>query len=175
MGSIFVGYLTHDMFIGLGSDFFNNSIYILPKNVTLLDSEFIPFYIKLIPIYFTFFGIFISFLFNYKYSYKITKIILINKKIYSIYTIINKKFFFDKIYNYFIARKFLNLGYHISFKLIDKGILENLGPNFFYNKMLYYMYKYTVYNNKLNSFIIYFSSITLTIFFFILLLFLFIL
>jgi NADH-ubiquinone oxidoreductase chain 5 len=47
--SIFSGYLTKDLFIGLGSDFFIDSIFIKPENLTIIDSEFIPFYIKLLP------------------------------------------------------------------------------------------------------------------------------
>jgi len=47
--SIFTGYLTKDLFIGLGSDFFIDSIYTKPENVIIIDSEFIPYYIKIIP------------------------------------------------------------------------------------------------------------------------------
>ena len=31
-GSIFVGYITKDLFIGLGTPFWNNAIFILPAN-----------------------------------------------------------------------------------------------------------------------------------------------
>jgi NADH-ubiquinone oxidoreductase chain 5 len=167
MGSIFFGYLTHDMYIGLGTDFFNNSIFILPKNIILLDSEFIPYYIKLIPIYFSFLGIFLALILNHFFSFEITKKLLQNKYNYLLYNFINKKFYFDKIYNFLFAKPFLSFGYKISFKLIDKGIIENLGPNFLYSKFLYIMYLYTLYNNRINSFVIYFSLITITILFFI--------
>jgi NADH-ubiquinone oxidoreductase chain 5 len=55
-GSVFSGYLFKDLFIGLGSDFFNLSIYARPDKVTTVDSEFIPYYLKLIPTIFSLFG-----------------------------------------------------------------------------------------------------------------------
>jgi proton-translocating NADH-quinone oxidoreductase chain L len=39
-GSIFLGYLAKDLFVGLGTDFWNNSIFILPENNNQLDAEF---------------------------------------------------------------------------------------------------------------------------------------
>jgi NADH-ubiquinone oxidoreductase chain 5 len=39
-GSIFFGYLCKDMFTGLGNDFWNGNIFVLPKNNNLLDAEF---------------------------------------------------------------------------------------------------------------------------------------
>jgi NADH-ubiquinone oxidoreductase chain 5 len=47
---------------------------------------------------------------------------------YKIYTMLNKRWLFDKIYNDFIAQKSLNFGYHISFKTLDKGFFEIIGP-----------------------------------------------
>jgi NADH-ubiquinone oxidoreductase chain 5 len=47
--SIFTGYLSKDLFIGLGSDFFIDSIYIKPENIIIIDAEFIPYYIKIVP------------------------------------------------------------------------------------------------------------------------------
>jgi proton-translocating NADH-quinone oxidoreductase chain L len=41
-GSIFMGYLSRDMFVGLGSNFWNNSIYIDPVNNQMIDAEFLP-------------------------------------------------------------------------------------------------------------------------------------
>jgi NADH-ubiquinone oxidoreductase chain 5 len=58
--SIFSGYLLRDIFIGLGSNFFTDSIYILPQNVIIIDSEFIPYYIKLLPTVMSLLGMFLS-------------------------------------------------------------------------------------------------------------------
>jgi NADH-ubiquinone oxidoreductase chain 5 len=40
-GSLFVGYIFKDAFIGVGSDFFKNSIFVNPHNLNLLEAEFI--------------------------------------------------------------------------------------------------------------------------------------
>jgi NADH-ubiquinone oxidoreductase chain 5 len=53
--SIFFGYLTKDIFIGLGSGFFvDNSLYIHPSHEIMLDTEFaVPIVFKLLPLIFT--------------------------------------------------------------------------------------------------------------------------
>lgn len=53
--SIFFGYITKDIFIGLGSDFFSdNSLFIHPKHEIMLDTEFaVPTFYKLLPLFFT--------------------------------------------------------------------------------------------------------------------------
>jgi len=54
--SIFFGYITKDMFIGLGSDLFSdNSLFIHPIHEIMLQTEFsLPFYIKILPLIITF-------------------------------------------------------------------------------------------------------------------------
>ena len=53
--SIFFGYITKDIFIGLGSDFFSdNSLFIHPSHEIMLDTEFaVPTLFKLLPLIFT--------------------------------------------------------------------------------------------------------------------------
>ena len=133
-GSIFVGYLAKDIFLGLGSDAFLNSIYVHPKNLIFIDAEFIPYHIKLIPLFFSFFGIFLCFLF-YCFLLKIkvlwmsfyTNLNLL-KVYHFIYKFYNKKWFFDNVYNSFIGYPMLKLGYDVTFKLLDKGVIEFFGP-----------------------------------------------
>ena len=48
--SMFIGYLTKDLFIGLGSDFWGNAIFINPANFQLIDAEFLPFLPKILPL-----------------------------------------------------------------------------------------------------------------------------
>jgi NADH-ubiquinone oxidoreductase chain 5 len=38
--SIFFGFVFSDLFVGMGSDFFQNSIFMLPKNISLIEAEF---------------------------------------------------------------------------------------------------------------------------------------
>lgn len=39
-----------------------------------------------------------------------------------------KKWHFDQLFNSLIAQRSLNFGYHVSFKLFDKGVIETFGP-----------------------------------------------
>ncbi len=38
--SIFFGFVFSDLFVGMGSDFFQNSIFMHPKNISLIEAEF---------------------------------------------------------------------------------------------------------------------------------------
>src|SRR5439155_1650366 len=53
--SIFFGYITKDIFIGLGSSFFSdNGLFIHPLHEITLDTEFaVPTVFKLLPLFFT--------------------------------------------------------------------------------------------------------------------------
>ena len=102
-GSIFVGYLAKDMMIGLGTDFWSNALFVLPKNSVLLESEYIPQTQKFIPLIFTFLGAVFAYIFNMSavftsYSLKMTRLGR------NLYTFLNKRWFFDKVYNDFISQ-----------------------------------------------------------------------
>ena len=127
LGSIFIGYLGKEMMIGLGTNFWGNSVFVLPKNLILLESEYIPQTQKLVPLVWTAVGVSIAFLFNYaltKQGFQL-KTSWLGRKFY---TMLNRRWFFDKVYNDFLAQKALDFGYNISWKTIDKGCLEILGP-----------------------------------------------
>ena len=127
LGSIFVGYLGKDMMIGLGTNFWGNSLFVLPKNLILLESEYIPQTQKWVPLVWTALGIGLAFLFNYALPQRgfRLKTSWLGRKLY---TMLNRRWFFDKVYNDFISQKALDFGYNISWKTIDKGCLEILGP-----------------------------------------------
>ena len=125
--SIFIGYIMKDMLIGMGTDFWGNSLYVSPKNMNMIDSEFIPQIWKLLPLALSIFGASLSF-FMYTFKTRTLYEIKISSLGREIYNFLNKKWFFDKIYNEFIIQSFLSFGYHISYKIIDRGIIEVLGP-----------------------------------------------
>ena len=59
--SIFFGFVFSDLFVGMGSDFFQNSIFMHPKNISLIEAEFSlqsdnNIFIKLLPAIFSFTG-----------------------------------------------------------------------------------------------------------------------
>jgi NADH-ubiquinone oxidoreductase chain 5 len=126
--SIFFGYITKDIFIGLGSGFFaDNSLFIHPTHEIMLDTEFaVPTLFKLLPLVFTislsvlaivlseFFGkVIISFKFS-RFGY-------------NIFGFFNQRFLIELFYNKYITGLVLKLGGQTT-KVIDKGSVELLGP-----------------------------------------------
>nr|YP_010007659.1 NADH dehydrogenase subunit 5 [Cyanidium caldarium]QNR39828.1 NADH dehydrogenase subunit 5 [Cyanidium caldarium] len=124
IGSIFLGYLTKEMLVGMGTDFWDISLFFKLNHIDFVENEYLYFLIKLIPIFFSFFGILFCYLFNYFINLKFLEVQLRFR--YFLF-FLNKKWGWDYIYTY-IAYQFMNFGYYISFKLIDKGILEFFGP-----------------------------------------------
>ena len=126
--SIFIGFFTKDMIVGLGTDFWGSAIYVHPQNMNMFDAEFIPSFYKLLPVKLSLFGVFLAF---FLYTFK-TKVLFQIKKSYfgkKIYNFLNKKWFFDKIYNEYIGQFFFKFSYSASYKIVDRGIFEILGPN----------------------------------------------
>jgi len=60
MGSIFSGYFLKIFFINFGASYLAPSILNISQIYVLLQSEFLPFYIKLIPVLFSLIGLFLA-------------------------------------------------------------------------------------------------------------------
>jgi NADH-ubiquinone oxidoreductase chain 5 len=181
LGSLFVGFLAKDMMIGLGTDFWGGSLFVLPKNLIQLESEYIPLTQKLTPLLYTFLGFALAMVLNYGWpaiSYRalvtpyqsfsspkkspesalpalppkggtrklpplgvngLTGVrgtatptffgySVMGRVVRSLYTFLNRRWFFDKVYNRWIAETALHFAYHTSWKTLDKGCFEILGP-----------------------------------------------
>jgi proton-translocating NADH-quinone oxidoreductase chain L len=157
-GSIFVGYMAKDMMIGLGTNFWSNALYVLPKNSVLLESEYIPQSQKFLPLIFTLLGAVFAYIINItavftSYSLKISKLGR------NLYTFLNKRWFFDKVYNDYISKVALNFGYSVSFKTLDKGSFEILGPSGIASTALHV----TQYFSRLQSGMIYHYAVVMLI------------
>jgi len=126
--SIFFGFLTKDIFIGLGTGFFSdNSLFIHPNHEILLDTEFaVPVLFKLLPLFFTISLSILSILFS-----EFTPNLLISFKFstigYNIFSFFNQRFYIELIYNKYIVENILTLGGQTT-KSLDKGSVEYLGP-----------------------------------------------
>lgn len=125
--SVVVGYLTKDMIVGAGSHFFGASVYVNLSNFNTFDSEFIDVYYKILPVVFSIFGL-LTALFSYIFLSNLLFEIKMTKSGRFIYNFLNRKWFFDKIYNEYLSQFFLNFSYSISYKFLDKGIFEMIGP-----------------------------------------------
>lgn len=125
--SIYVGYLSREFFIGFGNDFWGSAIFVNSFNYLINDIEFLDVHFKLLPLIVTLLGIFISF-FLYKnataayYNMKQTSNFIL------VYTFFNKKWFFDRFYNQMITQNVLKLSYHYFYKMVDRGLIEKVGP-----------------------------------------------
>ena len=127
LSSIFIGFIFKDIFLGLGVDTWNSSLFQLISHIAFFESEFLTFYIKLIPLIFSLLGLLFAVLIYHLYIYKLSSFILY-KKMYYLYLFLSKKWYFDTIYNFYIVNNVLVFGYYISFRLIDRGLLEIVGP-----------------------------------------------
>ncbi len=119
--SIFIGFYARDLFIGFGTDFFDNAIFMRDSSLLFLQSEFIPFWIKNLPVIFTAIG---------TASYLITRNFI--GYYWSLYVklfyLFSKKWYLDAIYNKIFTQSFLWFGYEITYNPLDKGYIEVLGP-----------------------------------------------
>ena len=126
--SIFFGYITKDIFIGLGSSFFiDNSIFIHPVHEIMLDTEFAtPVLFKLLPLIFTITFSILAIIFS-----EFLPESLINFKFsrlgYNIFGFFNQRFLVEMIYNLYITNLVLRLGGQTT-KVLDKGSIELIGP-----------------------------------------------
>lgn len=125
--SIFIGYLFSEIFIGIGTNYLQNSIYIKFEHYNNIEMEFLSPLIKLMPLIWTFLGLYLSYIFFFKFN--------LNKKYnrvgFSIKTKLYEFFFYAGFFN-FIYNKiylyFFYLFYEINVKSIEKGIFEWFGP-----------------------------------------------
>lgn len=61
--SIYIGYICSDLYSGFGSPFFMTSIFVLPEHFNVIEIEFLPVSIKLLPLLVTLIGSFLTILF----------------------------------------------------------------------------------------------------------------
>jgi NADH-quinone oxidoreductase subunit L len=131
LNSIYIGYFTKELFVGFGTDFFGNSFFILPlhsivkfkinfysfsffDDFLIYNYDFFSILLFFIKLFFSkifyvlpFYIILFTFYFCIRKILRFEQVSLnfLKKNIY-LYTILNKKWFFDKIYNEIIIQRF---------------------------------------------------------------------
>nr|YP_008963211.1 NADH dehydrogenase subunit 5 [Gelidium vagum]AGO19325.1 NADH dehydrogenase subunit 5 [Gelidium vagum] len=124
LGSIFIGYLCKDFFIGPGTNFWGVSIFNLPSYTNQIEAEYLPVKIKWLPFFLSTLGIILAIFLNIS-IYRWYK----NVQYYNFLTfLISKKWYWDSLYGKFLIRPILNFGYSVSFKNLDRGFIEIIGP-----------------------------------------------
>ena len=126
--SIFFGYITKDLFIGLASGFFSdNSLFIHPSHEIMLHTEFaVPTLVKLLPLVLTISLSAISIVFS-EYLPKILIYFKASTLGYNIFSFFNLRFLIELFYNKYITALILKLGGQTT-KVLDKGSVELIGP-----------------------------------------------
>jgi len=126
--SIFFGFITKDMFIGLGSGFFSdNALFIHPSHEIMLDTEFgVPTLFKLLPLVFTISLSVIAIVLS-EYLSTILIYFKLSRVGYNIFSFFNQRFLIELFYNRFITGIILKLGGQTT-KVLDKGSVEYIGP-----------------------------------------------
>lgn len=126
--SIFFGYFTKDIFIGLGSNFFSdNSLFIHPSHEIMLDTEFaVPTLFKILPLILTISLSILSIIFS-EYITKPLTYFKVSGFGYNVYSFFNQRFLIEMFYNKYITDLILKLGGQTT-KVVDKGSIELIGP-----------------------------------------------
>ena len=117
IASILIGYVMKDIIIGVGSPYVEMEG---GYNHLAIESEFIPVFIKWIPVILSIIGATYGLIIYPKSGVGISK---------DLYTFLSNKWHIDQIYNTFIVKPSLNLGYEVTYKIIDKGLIEEVGPS----------------------------------------------
>ena len=123
IGSIWRGYLLNDALIGQGSDFWGNSITVSPRTNNRMRRHMIPVWRNLLPLFAVFQGRICA------YVFVSTGPLLFCAETYwkKVYLFLRTRWGFDLVWNQQIRMKVLQAG-RISWKSIDKGVLELQGP-----------------------------------------------
>lgn len=126
--SIFFGYLTKDIFVGLGSNFFaDNAIFVHPSHEIMIDTEFaVPTIFKILPLILTLSLSILSMVIS-EFTPKSLVAFKMSRFGYNIYSFFNQRFLVELFYNKYITDLILKLGGQTT-KVIDKGSIELVGP-----------------------------------------------
>lgn len=165
--SVFVGYIFSEAFIGIGSSFFGNSIFIFFNNFSVFDAEFNLFFVKYIPLLISLSGIGFFFLFLFFYE-KIYFYFFSKNSLIVLYKFFSRSFYFDLLFVDFFFFNLLKISYLYIYKYIEKGFFELFLSIYIPN--LFYRFNRSM--NLFNTGLLY-NYFFLIIFFFILLFFIF--
>nr|QOW07430.1 NADH dehydrogenase subunit 5 [Labyrinthula sp.] len=127
IGSILVGYLWGDMVVGVGTDFWGNAIYVHPENKRIIEAESLPTINRWVPVIGAVGGMVTAWV-VYRYNEGGLYRMKVGKW-KGLYVFLNKKWLFDKVYREWVSQGLLNQGYKTTYKGIDRGVLEMLGPS----------------------------------------------
>ena len=127
--TVYIGLYSKDIIVGAGSNYWADVITVKSSNWTLFAAENLENYIKDIPLLLGFISAFVASLlytsdflsFNF-FKWKTTFSVM------SIYNFLNRKWYFDKVFNEWISQNILDVSYKHIYQNLDRGIVEKFGP-----------------------------------------------
>ena len=132
IGSIFLGYFAKDLFIGFGTPFWNGAIYTSPSlSGAQLSGEFLPFFVKITPFFGSMLSVMLVFFLNSNFFSTAIAALHLNNQLRSLHRFLSHKWYFDTVYNRLVNKPLLTGAYRVTFSLLDKGLLEAVGPTGF--------------------------------------------
>jgi NADH:ubiquinone oxidoreductase subunit 5 (subunit L)/multisubunit Na+/H+ antiporter MnhA subunit len=101
----------------------------------LSDVEFIDFYPKMLPLIVSTIGA-LSAYFIYSFGTNSYYKVKTNRIFKFFYNYLNRKWYFDRIYNEVVGQGVLSISYHYAYKDIDRGLIEKVGPSGFVDTVM---------------------------------------
>jgi NADH-ubiquinone oxidoreductase chain 5 len=130
--SIFTGYLLKDAFVGMGTPFLSASLHEinLRYDYASTRSEFIFASEKSIPVFFSVLSASLAcYIYaNFPRAVQVASLDALQGRLLSGFKFFNKKWYYDQVYNSYIVYPLLRLGHTYTFKTLDRGVIEFLGP-----------------------------------------------
>lgn len=130
--SMFCGYFFRDIRALGGLDFWRNTLRRLPNTLKVIDAEFVSTQLKLTPLVFALTGLFRGIALYSKTSGDVGFKLLYSFKLgyigRTLYTFLNRKWFFDKVYNEIISSGAQAFAYTNAYQNRDRGVFETFGP-----------------------------------------------
>lgn len=131
-GSVFLGYIGKELFIGFGTTFWNGVISNSTTSVgAQVAGEFLPLRIKITPFFGSLVSIVIVFVLNSRVCVSKISAMYATEKLRYLQRFLSHKWYFDTVYNKFINKPLIEGAYRVTFSLLDKGLLESIGPTGF--------------------------------------------
>jgi NADH-ubiquinone oxidoreductase chain 5 len=125
--SMFIGYLTKDLFVGLGTPVWNNSFFAYPYNNLILESEVLQRELKLLPFFAFIYGVITPIIFYFNLKEARIKNIIVTEGEKESYFFFVKKWYFDFMSRVIVVVPFFHLSYDVMNKQLDKGLWEQIG------------------------------------------------
>jgi NADH-ubiquinone oxidoreductase chain 5 len=125
--SIFFGAIARDAFVGMGTSFLANSLFVHPNHLSYVEAEFgLPLIYKQLPLIVSLIGGTLAFILFQNFPSFSTSAIIRSPFMLRLHRFLSRKYYFDTVYS-LILQSGLSFGY-LTNKIIDRGTLEVLGP-----------------------------------------------